>query len=173
MNLNYWITEISLKRKWWNVCLDLDFTWEKTVKSIVWELKGAGLLNTTKLGGKKKIIERSFSLFYKILQVCLKEHPHEFSRYKSPCPKLFWSRNRTSDWTWRTQEGMPNIVVALFCQFILIPTSNQWGRHFSPCHPCYAGRTKKEVNQPKSHKARRDLQGLTPPRIRLGLGGYT
>lgn len=124
-------------------------------------------------GGKKKIIERSFSLFYKILQVCLKEHPHEFSRYKSPCPKLFWSRNRTSDWTWRTQEGMPNIVVALFCQFILIPTSNQWGRHFSPCHPCYAGRTKKEVNQPKSHKARRDLQGLTPPRIRLGLGGYT
>lgn len=123
---------------------------------------------------KKKTTERSCSLFYKILQVCLKEHPRELSRYKSPCPKLFWSRNRTSDWTWRTHEGMPNVVVALFCQFILIPTSTQWGRHFSPCHRCSAGRTRREVNQPKSHNARRDLQGLIPPtRSRLGIGGYT
>lgn len=62
----------------------------------------------------------------------------------------------------------------LFSQFILIPTSTQWGRHFSPCHRCSAGRTRREVNQPKSHNARRDLQGLTTPaRSRLGLGGYT
>lgn len=146
MNLNYWITEISFKRKWWKVCLDLEFSWEKTVKNIVWKLKGAGLINTIKLGKKKKKIERSCSLFYKILQVCLKEHPREFSRYKSPCPKLFWSRNRTSDWTWRTHEGMPNVVVALFCQFILIPTSTQWGRHFSPCHRCSAGRTRRSTS---------------------------
>lgn len=37
------------------MCLDLEFSWEKTVKNIVWKLKGAGLINTIKLGGKKKL----------------------------------------------------------------------------------------------------------------------
>lgn len=84
-----------------------------------------------------------------------------------------------SDLETELQTGPEEPMRGCLTSWLLFSVSSFWSQQApseggTSAHVTAVLQTRREVNQPKSHNARRDLQGLTPPaRSRLGLGGYT
>lgn len=125
---------LHLKENSW-VCLDLDLTWKNDENhSLKSERSKAHQYHQAEKETLKEPITyftNTQSLSYGILI---------FQDTKS-CPKLFWSRNRISDWIWRTHAGPSNVIVALSAHSD--PKKHPVREALQHHHPCFAGQNKK------------------------------
>lgn len=127
---------------------DLNLTWGKTGWKSQYENKKE--LDTLRPPSWQRNSERTD--FTKYPKSTLRKVLLNYQHTKS-CSKLFWPINWVQ-MIWTAHEGIWTMWLLLsVCQFILTPTSTQWGRYFSQHHySSFAGQSENREELSTSHK---------------------